>query len=160
MTVSLHIKVEGLDALKRKLGADWTKPIQDGAVAVGQEIRNVVAEYPEGKVNSPVIWASEKQRRWWFASRREANLPFKYTRNSDAWSQRLGPSWTVRPEGQTNAVVGTKATYGPWVQSAEKQTAQHKATGWVTDKEAVEEVERGGKAMRIFRAIIQKWLKR
>jgi len=159
MTVSLHIKVEGLDALKRKLGADWTKPIQAGAVAVGQELRNVVAQYP-GPSSQPVEWASEKQRRWWFASRREANLPFKYTRNSDAWSQRLGPSWAVRPEGQTNAVVGTKATYGPWVQSAEKQTAQHKATGWKTDKEAVEEVERGGKAMRIFRAIIQKWLKR
>jgi len=159
MTVSLHIKVEGLDALKRKLGADWTKPIQAGTVAVGQEIRNVVAEYP-GPSRQPVEWASEKQRRWWFASRRGANLPFKYTRNSDAWSQRLGPSWAVRPEGQTNAVVGTKATYGPWVQSAEKQTAQHKATGWKTDKEAVEEVERGGKAMRIFRAIIQKWLKR
>jgi hypothetical protein len=56
--------------------------------------------------------------------------------------------------------VGTKATYGPWVQSHAQQTAQHKATGWKTDKEAVEEVERGGKAMRIFRAIIQKWLKR
>jgi hypothetical protein len=159
MTVSLHIKVEGLDALKRKLGADWHKPIQDGAVAVGQELRNVVAQYP-GPSSQPVEWASEKQRRWWFASRRKANLPFKYTRNSDAWSQRLGPSWTVRPEGQTNAVVGTKATYGPWVQSHAQQTAQHKATGWKTDKEAVEEVERGGKAMRIFRAIIQKWLKR
>ena len=159
MTVSLHIKVEGLDALKRKLGAEWTKPIQDGAVAVGQELRNVVAQYP-GPSSQPVEWASEKQRRWWFASRREANLPFKYTRGSDEWSQTLGKSWTVRPEGQTNAVVGTKATYGPWVQGHAQQTAQHKATGWKTDKEAVEEVERGGKAMRIFRAIIQKWLKR
>jgi len=154
-----RIRVEGLDELKRKLGADWTKPVQAGAQAVGEELRNVVAVEPKG-VHSPVIWASEKQRRWWFASRREANLPAKYTRNSDAWSQRLGPSWTVRPEGTTNAVVGTKATYGPWVQGHTQQTAQHKASGWVTDKQAVEEVERGGKAVRIFRAIIQRWLKR
>ena len=160
MTVTLHVKVEGLDALKRKLGAAWTQPLQAGAVAIGQEIQTVVSEYPEGEVHHPVKWASDKQRRWWFWARREAKLPPFYTRGSDAWSQKLGPSWTVRPEGQTSAVVGTKATYGPWVQSHEKQTAQHKATGWITDRAAVEKVERGGKAVRIMREVIARWLKR
>ena len=165
MTVTLHVKVEGLDALKRKLGADWTQPLQAGTQAIGEEIRNVVQTAP-GPSHSPVIWASEKQRRWWFASRREAGLPLKYARGDDKWSQTLEKSWTVRPEGQTNAVVGTKATYAPWVQSHEKlpsgerQTRQHKATGWVTDKTAVERVRHGGKALRIMRTIIQKWLRR
>jgi hypothetical protein len=159
VTVSLHIRVEGLDELKRKLGANWTQPIQAGAIAIGEELRTVVATYP-GAAHHPVIWASDKQRRWWFAARREANLPFHYTRNSDAWSQRLGPSWTVRPEGLTSAVVGTKATYAPFAQSDKQQTAQHKETGWVTDKQAVAEVERGGKALRIMRDIVQRWLKR
>ena len=159
MTVTLHVKVEGLAALKRKLGANWTQPLQAATQAIGEEIRNVVAAYP-GPSHSPVIWSSEKARRWWFASRRKAGLPAKYTRNADAWSQRLGPSWTVRPEGTTNAVVGTKATYGPWVQSAAQQTAQHKATRWVTDRQAVETVDRSGKALRIMREVIARWLRR
>ena len=165
MTVTLRVKVEGLDALKRKLGADWTQPIQAGTQAIGEEIRNVIAPAP-GPSHSPVIWGTEKSRRWYFANRRKKKLPLQYTRGSDAWSQTMEKSWTVRPEGQIGVVVGTKATYAPWVQShaklpsGERQTRQHKATGWVTDKTAVERVRHGGKALRIMRTIIQKWLRR
>lgn len=165
MSFSLHLSVPNLDRLKRKLGADWTKPIQTAAQVVGEELRTIMAQAP-GPSHSPVIWGTEKSRRWYFANRRKKKLSLQYTRGSDSWSQTLSKSWTVRPEGETSAVVGTHATYAPWVQShkklptGERQTRQHKATGWVTDKQAVQEIKRGGKARRIFRDIIRKMLNR
>jgi hypothetical protein len=66
---------------------------------VAVAIKGVIKPYkPQHK---PVIWPSEKARRYYFAMRREAGLPMKYTRGSDPMSQRLQQSWTVaRGSGQ------------------------------------------------------------
>ena len=104
--------------------------LSDITFAVGELVRSEMAVYP-GAAHSPVIWASEKSRRYYFWLRRSKGLDLKYSRNSDPMSQRIGPSWTVAHLGQTDAIASTSATYGPFVQSAEFQTAQHAATGWI-----------------------------
>ena len=71
-------------------------------------------------------------------------------------SQRLGPGWAVRREGQATYIVGNKATYAAWVQSAARQSAQHAATGWKTDVQAVEELQRSGDIERIGNQAVQK----
>ena len=55
-------------------------------------------------------------------------------------SQKLGQRWAVRSM-TGGAVVGNPATYAPQVQSAQYQTEMHEATGWITDAQAVEELE-------------------
>jgi hypothetical protein len=101
-------------------------------------------------VRYPIQWASEKQRRWYFAHR-AGDLP--YVRNSDADSQRLGPSWAVEAQ-PFGVIVGTRATYAPYVQSAENQQPMHEATGWKTDEKAAEELIAGGAVPRIIETAI------
>lgn len=71
-------------------------------------------------------------------------------------SQRLGPGWTVSRQSQATYIVGNKATYAAWVQSAKRQQPQHKATGWKTDEQAVEELQRSGDIERIARQAFSK----
>jgi hypothetical protein len=109
-----------------------------------------------GASNSPVIWASEKQRRYYFWLRRSRGLDLRYSRGSDAMSQQLSKSWTISHLGQTDALVDNKASYGPFVQSAEFQSAQHKATGWITDEKGIDNVQRSGDVERVAENIIVK----
>ena len=100
-----------------------------------------------------VKWPSEKARRYYFAMRREAGLPMKYTRGSDPMSQRMQQSWTIarRP---TEATLGNRATYAPYVASEQYQTDQHAATGFTTDRQAAEQVIQSGTMKRIIDAHI------
>lgn len=136
----IEFTVEGLDELIARLGVDLKPAFRAATFAVGEQLRGKLAVYPKGS-NQPVKWSSLKQRRFYHAMRQKAGLPLQYTRQSDPMSQRLGASWTTAHHGDTDAVVGTRATYAKWVQSAESQWQQHTATGWVTDKAAIEQLQ-------------------
>lgn len=142
-----------LDALQRAMdqlsGPLLTKFKGRTAYFVALAIKGVIQPYKHK--STPIKWASNKQRRWWFAARREAGLPPGYVRGSDPWSQRLQQSWGVS-RGKTSATLGNRATYAPWVASEEFQTEQHAATGFTTDREAAEKVMKDGTVKRIIDA--------
>jgi len=98
-----------------------------------------------------VKWPSDAARKAYFAQRREAGLPMKYTRGSDPMSQRMQQSWAIS-RGQDSATLGNRATYAPYVASSEYQTEQHAATGFTTDEQAAERVVESGVMQRIIEA--------
>jgi len=156
----MEIRIEGLDKLLRDLNQPLDPVLKDITFAVGELARSEVAVNP-GPSKGPVIWASEKSRRYYFWLRRSRGLDIKYSRGSDSMSQRLQQSWTIAHIGQTDALVSNKASYGPYVQggdmsAAQHQQPQHKATGWITDKEASENVEKSGDIERVAQQIIAK----
>jgi len=125
--------------------------------AAAQSLRKHIAVEP-GPSHQPVIWASAKERRDYFASRHAHGLPDKYTRNTDFFSERISNSWAVRKQGPASYVVGTRASYARKVQGSKDQTAQHKATGWKTDAVAVNELLRSGDIEKIGKQAIAKYL--
>jgi len=141
--MEFDIRVEGVEALLKDLKVPLKPVLKDITFAVGELVRSEIAVYP-GSSHQPVIWASERQRRFYHAMRSRAGLSPGYTRNSDPMSQRLANSWTIAHHGAVDALVDNKAQYGHWVQNEIYQTAQHKATGWITDAQAVKNVERSG----------------
>jgi len=150
--VAVEVEVVGLDKLIAELerigGGGLARAIQRATFKIGTHTKSLLMRYP-GPPHHPVKWASDKQRRWWFASRRKAGLPPDYTRISDPWSQRLKDKWVVQQVG-LGASVWTPVTYAGYVMSAEKQTPQHKATGWQTDADVVAEVEKSGVVEAVF----------
>jgi len=149
----MNIRIEGLPELMRDLGIPLGPVLREITFTVGGLVQKEMAEYP-GPSNSPVKWASEKSRRYYFWMRRSRGLPIRYSRNSDPMSQKLGASWTVSHLGQTDAQVAPKASYGPFVQSASMQSPQHRATGWITDEKGIANVERSGDVERVAQQII------
>ena len=147
------IEIRGLDALQRKLGAGAGPIIRVVVRGVAEEIRNAIAEYP-GPVSYPIQWSSPAQRAAYHAKRQGLG---PYVRQTDPFSQRLGPSWATQMDGDERAVVGTRVSYARWVQSAEQQQPMHAATGWTTDEEAVEKVEESRAAERLLESAISKW---
>jgi len=115
-------------------------------------IKGVIQPYKPQ--HTPVIWPSDAARKAYFAQRREAGLPMKYTRGSDKMSQNLMKSWTIA-RGDTDATLGNRATYAPYVASSEYQTEQHAATGFTTDEQAAQKVIESGTLDRIITAHIQ-----
>lgn len=149
----LELTITGLDELRRKFGEGFRKPLRALVHGVAEELRGAIAEYP-GPVVYPVRWASDAQRRAYFAKRKGLG---PYVRQFDPFSERLGPSWATEMRGDFEAVVGTRVSYAPWVQAAGHQQPMHADTGWKTDEQAVEEVERSGAIERIFEQAMEGW---
>lgn len=143
--MSYTIEVRGLEQVQAKLSIPLAVVLQPAFLAIGNEVKAAIGVYP-GPVRYPIQWKSERQRRYFFAQRQGA-LP--YVRSSDAESQRLGPSWAVelQPFG---VIVGTRVTYAPFVQDAERQQPFHRNTGWKTDEQAVTETVESGVIPRII----------
>ena len=137
------------DLLKQLDPAKVDRALRASTYAVGQLVQGELQKSTP-PAHRPVIWASAKARRYYFAMRRKAGLPMRYTRQSDPMSQRVQRGWTVLHHGSTDAIVRNRGVrYAKYVQSAQYQTAQHRATGWVTDAQAVNNVERRGDVKRV-----------
>lgn len=152
--MSLEISLNGADRLIRKLERFHPEVIPAATRAIAEALKGYLAKYP-GPVAKPIKWASMRQMIWYTNARKAAGLG-PYRRNSDPWSQRLGPSWATANRG-SDAVVGTRVTYAPWVQSDKQQQPMHKATGWVTDKQAIEKAQQERIADRIWGQVVEKW---
>ena len=152
------IDTSGIDklhaAIADLMGPQLEKFKSRATYFVAVELKGIMTKYPAGH-HTPVIWASEKQRRWYFAMRREAGLPLKYTRRSDPMSQRMHLSWGIRKK-PTSATLGSRATYAPYVQSSQFQTEQHAASNWTTDAQAADKIVADGTLMRIVQANVQR----
>ena len=152
--MSYSVEIRGLDELLRKLerlNGRLEPGLRAMFLAMGQAFKSYIAVYP-GPAARPIAWQSEKQRRWYFAERRRRGLPAAYSRNSDAMSERLGPSWAAEVRGvghAVTAVVGTRVSYAPYVQSEELQQDMHANTGWKTEVETLEEFVGAGEVERI-----------
>lgn len=137
------VTVTGFDELQRKVNpVRFRLTVSAATFAVGKLFQDRISKYP-GPVHRPVIWASDRSRRYYFAMRRKGNMPMQYDRLSDPMSQRLRDSWTVSHLAPYNARVTTKATYATYVQGP-FQTEQHKATGWKTVEQAADELTQSG----------------
>jgi len=118
MTISTQFEARNLDAVKdsiAKLGRGVAKAMGTIAKGIGEEIRDVLKIYPSKPPHST------------------------YERTNN-----LQQGWNVQQRGRVSAVVGNAVPYAPYVQSADQQVGFHKATGWGTDKQAVQEVEQSG----------------
>lgn len=154
---NIVINIDGIEGATRLLSRSFTPVMQTITLAVGELVRDEIGTYP-GPVEHPIEWASEKQRRFYFAMRREEGLDPGYTRISDPMSQRLKESWTTDQVGAHDALVTSRADYAYWVQSARHQQFFHINTGWISDEEAVENVEDSGDIDRVSDAVIRRWL--
>ena len=152
--MSFEFEIHGDDALIAKLNKFHPEVIPAATRAIAEALKGFLAKYP-GPVHKPIQWASPAQRTWYINARRQAGLG-PYRRNSDPWSQRLGPSWATANRGM-DAVVGTRVTYAPWVQSDKQQQPMHKATGWVTDKQAIDKAKEERVAERVWDQVVGKW---
>jgi len=152
----ITLEITGVEELAKRLGVDLTPALRAATFAIGEIVRSKIAK-PPGSSHSPVIWASRKQKIWYAIMRRQGGLPLQYSRGNDPMSQKLEQSWTVESLGETDAIVGTKGvTYAKWVQGEAWQSAQHRATGWVTDKQAIEQAQQGGDIPKVINDALSK----
>lgn len=150
----ITVEFTGLRDIARKYNVNLAPALSAATFAIGEQIKHVISQKP-GPAHSPVIWESQKEKIEYFTMRRKRGLPLKYTRLSDPMSQHLETSWTVAHRGETDAVVSPGGvTYAKKVQSAQFQTKQHKATGWVTDETAIQRVKQSGVIPKILRDAI------
>lgn len=133
------------------------KVLSTATYNIGKLVRAEVMKQP-GPSHSPVLWASARQRRYYFAMRRKAGLPLKYARETDPMSKKLMRGWKLRHLGKTDAEVRNETPYGRYVQAQRYQSAQHRATGWVTDAQAVKAVEDRGSIQRVVQNAARKEL--
>jgi len=149
--MSVTIRLEGLDDLQRKLGANFSPLMRAATTGIAADIQKEIAPYPPATLaNSPT------QKRWY-----ERGYGTKYRRldggiTGRKTSQALGRSWGIKSSGSIGAELGSRATYSPYVHSDKLQADFHKRRGWKTDKQAVEKVIKRGVVEKHLRAVIRK----
>ena len=151
MADAFKITVHFPQSLKDKLSPEkWKEVINAGLNAAAVDVKAEASIYP-GKSHSPVIWASEKQRRFYFASRKD--MPDQYTRQSDPMSQRMAKSWVIQKNNAFSYSVVQSATYAEYV-IGELQQPQHAATGWKKISQLIKEISASGRIQKIINKFI------
>ena len=133
----ISIEIKGMEAIQRKLKALEPREYAIGTMEVSVALlKNDIAPYPPATdANNPMArkWYERGYGNRW--QRKDGSIGGKRT------SQTLGRRWTTKVEmGGMRGTVGNNATYGPFVQSAAKQTWYHRRTGWRTDEQAIARV--------------------
>jgi len=112
MADEVTIEIKGLDELIKKLSdLGQLKVVKAGIKGAALDLRGILSRYPPRKhipISAVGGWASEKQRRWFFANLREGKIKVPYSR-----TKALGNRWAVKTldEGFT-AIVGNNTPYG------------------------------------------------
>lgn len=122
----VETEVLGLDEVMEKLGrvaspATLTRGMRKAVNLVQAH----VATYPPAS-RKPMVWASERQRRYVMAMIRRGRIQVPYRRTGT-----LGRRWTteVVTEGaDVVGKVGNNTVYGPYVMGREQQAAYHSGT--------------------------------
>lgn len=151
------IEIQGLDELLKGLrslsGRGLRTAIRRASQAIGEEVKGRMMRYPPRRYGVKAVFASRKQRGFFFAALREGRIEVPYRRGQSPGSQDLKNKWVVQARDD-GAVVGTPVGYAPLVQSAREQTEMHRGTGWVTDEQVVAEVSKSDISERIVVAAV------
>ena len=130
--------IRGMDKLIKKLKSiEELRGAKRGLKAGALHIKGKIAVYaPSSSANSP----SNPSGRWYQRGYGSRWRRKDGTVGGSKTSETLGRRWTVgERNGGLTQVVGNNVSYGPYVQSAEKQAGFHKARGWKTDEQVIEE---------------------
>jgi hypothetical protein len=106
--------------------------LRAGLAAACLELLREVRKYPApNRLTRASVYgqtfASDKQRRWFFASLHDGSLTLPYRR-----SRNLGQSWAYEVRTPTLAIIGTNVGYARLVKDEGNQSAYLAAVGWPT----------------------------
>jgi hypothetical protein len=158
----MTIKIDGLDAVNaklRKLAAfqQWA------AVPMEQTTALILDTISKAKRKSPGAFsqlATPRQKRAYWARVRSGEITHREGMGYQR-SNTLQRRWTSEITKTANGVrgeVGNNTPYVFFVQSEARQQPFDKATGWVTDKQAIDKTERARTA--VWRAAIRRVIDR
>ena len=157
MTASITVDVS--EVVKKLDPAELEKALEIALGEGAKHIRNEARRYPP-QSHKPMQWKSAKQRRWFFANLREGNIEVPYRRGQSPGSEKLGSSWNIRTEnrgGNIKAIIGTPASYAPYVMDERRQAAYHKGN-WKTIQSIAK--DQANTVKRFVEQSLERWARR
>ena len=118
-------------------------------------IRADLRTYPP-KSNKKMVWASDKQRRGFFAKLKAGEIEVPYRRGQSPGSEKLGSSWKrkLTREPNMSLEIGTRVSYAPYVMDKDQQAAYHKGN-WPTVQGIVD--KRANDVKRFIVKALERW---
>ena len=155
---NVDVEVEGLATLLARLEAGERRVNLELARAMTdilERLKDRVAKYPKTQSKKPPSmrgkFASDKQRRWFFAALRRGEIQVPYRRRGT-----LGRKWAVKVKMAPEVVgyLGNVRPYAGYVQDRKNQAKIHQGN-WPTVQDVIEDetdfvVEKFERAARII----------
>jgi hypothetical protein len=141
-----NVDIKGLEeTLKKLTRLGKLEKVYAGLKSAGLYLKGKVAKYPPRKritIAQVGGWASERQRRWFFAALRSGEIQVPYKRGISPSSQALGRRWTMQHfKSAFQVVVGNNVSYARFVMG-DKQSRMMDMIGWETvDEVAAKETK-------------------
>jgi hypothetical protein len=123
-------------------GRSLERAMSAATKAAAAEGQDRIARYPRPR-RRKVTFASDRQRRGFFARLRSGQIEVPYRRGSSPGSETLGRRWSIQPSGRFNHVLRNDASYAALVHGADDQAAYH-AGNWKTDEGLADELRSDG----------------
>lgn len=154
--VKVTVRIEGLDALIRKLNSIGPQAYRPAIAEAATHVKGVIATYPPQRTGRRQPFKTAQSRRFFFAALRDGRIEVPYRRGTSPGSEAMGRRWTIqfRNQGKT-AIVGNNASYVSLVHGHTEQSRFHKEGGWKTDRQIADQESREVK--RIFSRHIARW---
>lgn len=154
--VNVSVRVEGLDALIRKLNSLGPRAIRPAIAEAATHVKGVIATYPPQRTGRRQHLKTARSRRFFFAALRDGRIEVPYRRGLSPGSEAMGRRWTIqfRNQGKT-AIVSNDASYVSLVHGHTEQSHFHKEGGWKTDRQIADQEAKP--VRRIFARHIAQW---
>jgi len=132
-------EIQGLDGLLARLSKlSQLKHLTAGLRLVAAHIVGIMQQYPPRRIGVKQPFKTEKQRRYFFWALKNGKLEVPYRRGASPGSRNLKQRWRVVVENPARVVAENPTGYAALVQKAGRQTFYHRASGWITDEQALE----------------------
>lgn len=139
--------IEGLVEVVSYLTTDLASVLKPVAIGTAKALEDIISPYPDQltPIDPDRYYERGYGPRW---IRKDGSTGGKKT------SERLNTRWAVRPYGALGAALLNLASYAPFVHALDEQAGIHADAGWVTDDEAIAEIEAAGTVETLLNAAI------
>lgn len=133
----MQITIDDAEVRRMLARLESAEPVKTGIRAMATYLHARIIRYPEtdGK-RPPQPFVSEKQRRYFFAALRDGTIKVPY-RRSKHLNRSFGDG-PVAQDGGLTQVIGTTASYAPFVVGVQSQSRYMRGLGWQSAADVVE----------------------
>lgn len=146
----MSIKQVGIDELRSLLRKATSAAIIPTIKAAGALVIRIISPYPVAPAKKPDRWYQRGYGPKWRLKNGKVR--------GRKLSQNLGRKWRISSRGKYTLLVRNNATYSGYVHDIEEQAKIHQATGWKTDRDVFDALDRDKTIEDVFFTALQKEL--
>lgn len=144
------IEIQGIKELRKLFKKATSAAMIPTLKAIGALAIRIISPYPNARPKKPDRWYERGYGPKWRTKKGKVRGRKK--------SQTLGRKWRISARGKYTLLVRNNATYAGYVHDKDEQARIHQATGWKTDQDVFDALDRDRTVEDVYFMALEKEL--